>query len=104
MKTTTITYSVANVPSTCLHLEGEIKIASLTREVAKDFYGYTTNHFGKSEPTLHDAFIGLSDDVVIEVEVDDVKDSSIINFSNISEFEETHIKYAMLARMIFAAM
>ena len=105
MKTvTTITYNVAGIPSTCLHFEGEVKITSLVREVAKDFYGYTTDHFGQSEDVLHSSFIELSDDVTIEIEVDDIEDNSIINFNNISEFEETHIKYAMLARMIFAAM
>lgn len=104
MTITSITYSIAGTPSTRLHLEGEVKITSLVSEVAKDFYGYTTDHFGQSEAVLHDAFIEIGNDVEVTIEVNDIKDNSIINFNSISEFEETHIKYAMLARMIFAAM
>ena len=102
MMTTTITYNVAGIPTTRLHLEGEVKLSDLTYEVAKDFYGYTTDHFGQ-EPVLHDAFIELGNDVEITIEVDDIEDA-IINFSNVHDFEETHVKYCVLARMIFSAM
>lgn len=101
---TTITYSVAGIPSTRLHLEGEVKLSELTYEVAKDFKAYTTNHLGKSEPVIQSSFIELGNDVEITIEVDDIEDNSIVNFSNVSDLDMTHVKYATLAKIIFAAM
>ena len=102
MTITSITYSIAGTPSTRLHLQGEVKVSDLNSEVARDFEGHTTNHFGKSENVIQNSFIELGNDVEVTVEVDDIEDA-IINFSNVHDFEETHVKYCVLARMIFAA-
>lgn len=106
MKTiTSITYSVANTPSTRLHIKGEVKLSDLTYEVARDFESHTTNHFGTTEAVLQNSFIELGNDVTVEVEVNDFEDNDIIIInSTTSELDKTHVKYCAFARMIFAAM
>lgn len=104
MKTiTSITYSIDGVPSTRLHIQGEVKVSDLNSEVVRDFEDHTTNHFGKSEDVLQNSFIELGNGVTVEVEVDDFEDNSIIITSTTSTLNETHVKYCVLARMIFAA-
>lgn len=95
-KITTISYKIGNMISTRLHLKGEVKLSDLTYEVAKDFEDTT-------KEVLQNTIVDLGNDVSVEVEVNDVDDNDIILLSTIDEFDETHIKNCVFARMILAA-
>ena len=95
---TTVTFKVSNDITTRMHIRGEVKFSSLTREVQKWFDGHTTNHFGATEEAvLQDCFIEIADDIICEIEIDDYDDSDIIIFSSIEDFNNMIIEYSVLA-------
>ena len=98
---TTATIKMNNVTVTRIHLPGEIRFSSLTREVQKWFVGHTTNHFGVSEPVLQDCLIEIADDIICEIEMGEYNDNDIIIFADIKDFDDMIVDYAVLAA-IFA--
>ena len=98
MTMTTAEFKMNGTTSTRLNVKGEIALSSLTREVQKWFDGHTTNHFGATEAVLQDCLIEISEDITCEIEIKEYNEGEdIILFSNIKDFDDSIIDYAVLA-------
>ena len=97
MTMTTAEFKMNGTTITRLHIDGEIKFSSLTREVQKWFDGHTTNHFGVSEAVLQDCLIEIADDIICEISIEEYDDNDIIFFSNVKDFDDKVIDYEVLA-------
>lgn len=98
---TTVNFKMNGNTITRMHIDGMITFSSLTREVQKWFDGHTTNHFRTIEPVLQDCLIEIADDIICEIETGEYDDNDIIYFSNVKDFDEKFVDYAVLSA-IFA--